>query len=63
MRQRRVITPYMGSRDQNVNASLSLLKVYKRLRTIDPEYKPASHCQVRLKSKQAERRARLHIVR
>ena len=63
MKPRRDITPYMGSRDINVNASLSLLKVYKRLRSVDPAYKPGSICQARLKSKQSERRIRLHIVR
>ena len=63
MKPRRDITPYMGSRDINVNASLSLLKVYKRIRLIDPAYKPASLCQARLKNKQAERRLRLHVVR
>lgn len=63
MRPRRDISPYMGSRDPNVNASLSLLKIYKLVRTIDPEYKPTSHFQARLKSKRAERRIRLHIVR
>lgn len=63
MKQRRFVTPYMGSRDINVNSSLSLLKVYKRIRTIDPEYKPGSRYQARLKSAQAERRFKLHIVR
>ena len=63
MKPRRDITPYMGSRDPNVNASLSLLKVYKRIRTIDPEYKPGSNYRTRLKSAQAQRRAKLHIVR
>jgi len=63
MKPRRDITPYMGSRDINVNASLSLLKVYKRIRSIDPAYKPGSNYQSRLKSAQAERRFKLHIVR
>lgn len=63
MKQRRDITPYMGSPDMGVNASLSLLKIYKRVRMIAPAHKPASRYQTRLKSSQAARRARLHIVR
>lgn len=63
MKPRHFITPYMGSRDANVNASLSLLKIYKRTRTIEPAYKPTSRYQSRLKSAQAERRFKLHIVR
>lgn len=63
MKPRRFISPYMGSSDSSINASLTLLKVYKRIRAIDPEYKPTSRYQARLKNKRAERRAKLHIVR
>jgi hypothetical protein len=63
MKPIRPIVPYMGSADINTNASLSLLKVYKRIRIFDPEYKPTSRYQARLKNKQAHRRLRLHIVR
>lgn len=63
MKPRRDITPYMCSSDSNINATITLLKVYKRIRTIDATHKPASRYQARLKSKQAARRAGLHIVR
>jgi hypothetical protein len=63
MKPRRDITPYMGSPDINTNASISLLKLFKRIRTIDPTYKPSSRYQARLKYKRAARRAALHIVR
>jgi hypothetical protein len=63
MKPRRDITPYMGSADSNVNASLTLLKVFKRIRSIDPTYTPPSRYQAGIKSKQATRRAALHIVR
>lgn len=63
MKPRRNITPYFGSTSLDVNASLSLLKIYKRIRTIDPAHKPGSRYQARLKSTQAERRFRLRIVR
>ncbi|HUX89120.1 MAG TPA: hypothetical protein VMV48_00330 [Gallionellaceae bacterium] len=63
MKPRRDITPYMCSADSSINAMLTLLKVFKRIRTIDATHKPASRYQARLKSKQATRRAHLHIVR
>jgi hypothetical protein len=63
MKPRRDIAPYMGSSDINTNASLSLLKVFKRLRCITATYKPDSRYQARLKNKRAARRATLHIVR
>lgn len=63
MKPRRFITPYMGSTSIGVNASLSLLKIYKRIRTIDPARKPSGNYQVRLKSRLAWRRIKLHIVR
>jgi hypothetical protein len=63
MKPIRNITPYMGSADSSVNASLTLLKVFKRIRSIDPAYTPPSRYQARIKSKQSTRRAALHIVR
>lgn len=63
MKPRRDLTPHMSNADNGINASLTLLKVYKRLRAIDPTYKPASRYQARLKNKQAARRLVLHIVR
>lgn len=63
MKPRRDITPYIASADNSINASITLLKVYKRIRTIDAIYKPASRYQARIKSEQAARRASLHIVR
>lgn len=62
MKPRRFISPYMGSSDISINASLTLLKVYKRIRMINPAYTPPSRYQARLKNKRAERRAKLHIV-
>ena len=63
MKPRRFITPYMSSVTSDVNASISLLKLYKRIRTIDPTHKPGSRYQARLKSAQAARKVKLHIVR
>jgi len=63
MKPRRDITPYMGSTDNGINATLTLMKVYKRLRTIDPTYKSASRYQARLKRKHAARRMKHGIVR
>ena len=63
MKPRRDITPYMGSSDVSVNASLTLGKLYKRIRMIDPAHKPSSRYQARLKNKQAVRRMRLGVVR
>ena len=63
MRPRRDITPYMGSTDIGINASLSLAKLYKRIRMIDPTHKPGSRYQARLKHKQAARRMKRGIVR
>lgn len=62
MKPRRDITPHMGNSD-STNASLTLLKLYKRIRTIDPTYKPTSRYQAQLKHKQATRRAELRIVK
>ena len=63
MKPRHDITPYTNSTDRNVNASISLLKIYKRLRDVDATYKPSSRFQARLKNKQAARQVKLHIVR
>lgn len=63
MKPRRDITPYMGSSDMSVNASLSLGKIYKRIRSIDPAYKPSSRYQIRLKNRQAARKMKHGIVR
>lgn len=63
MKPRRDITPYMGSTDSGVNASLTLGKLFKRLRTIDPAHKPGSRHQARLKNKRAARKMKCGIVR
>jgi len=63
MRAKRDVTPYMGSSDIRINAALSIAKVYKRLRTINPGYKPPSRYQARLKHKQVASRPKLEIVR
>lgn len=63
MKPRRDISPYMGSLDSGINASLTLGKLYKRIRLIDPAHKPSSRYQSRLKSRQAARRMRPGVVR
>lgn len=63
MKETRGLTLYMSSADINVNASISLRKLFKRIRDIDPTYRPSSRYQARLKHKHAARRATLHIVR
>lgn len=63
MKPRRDVMPYMGSSDMSVNASLSMLKLYKRIRLIDPTRKPVSRYQARLKNKLAARRSRPGIAR
>lgn len=63
MRPRRDITPYMGSSDLRVNVSLTLAKVYKRIRMIDSAWKPSSRYQARLKHRLAARRMKRGIVR
>jgi len=62
MKPRRDIAPHMGH-SISTSASLTLLKLYKRIRTIDPTYKPTSRYQARLKHTQATRRAELRIVK
>lgn len=57
------ITPYLNSTDERTNASVSLMRLYKRLRRINATYKPDSLYRQRMKNKRALRRAALHIVR
>lgn len=63
MKPRRDITPYMGSADNSINASLTLGKLCKRIRLIDPTHKPSSRYQARLKYRLAMRRMRPGVVR
>ena len=63
MKPRRDITPYMGSSDIGINASLTLGKLCKRIRMIDPAHKPSSRYQARLKNKLAARRMRPGVMR
>lgn len=63
MKPIRNLVPYMASKDASVNASLTMLKLFKRIRLLNPNYKPSSRYQMRLANKQAARRTRLHIVR
>jgi len=53
----------MSSADISTNASISLAKLYKRIRAIDPAYEPSSRFQVRMKNKRAALRPTLRIVR
>lgn len=63
MKPRRDVAPYMGSSDMGVNASLSLGKLYKRIRLINPASKPSSRYQIRLKNRQAARKMKHGTVR
>lgn len=63
MKQRADIVPYMYSADMSVNASISLAKIRKRIFMVNPNYKPLSKYQARLKSKRAARRLKHGIVR
>lgn len=63
MKPRRDVAPYMGSSDMSVNASLSLGKLYKRIRSINPASKPTSRYRARLLNKQAARKMKRGIVR
>lgn len=63
MKPRRDISPYTFSSDMAVNVSLSLAKIHKRIRMINPAYKPPSRYQARLKHKRAARRAKHGVVR
>lgn len=62
MKPRRDVYPYF-SPDKTVNVSLSLAKIFKRIRTVDPTYKPTSRYQARLKNKRAVRRLQPGLVR
>jgi hypothetical protein len=63
MKYRRDISPYMFSSDMAVNASLSLMKIHKRIRMVNPTHKPPSRYQARLKNKRAARRMKPGMVR
>lgn len=63
MKPRRDIAPYIASTNMSVNASLSLGKLYKRIRTIDPACKPSSRYRTRLLNRQAARKLKRGIVR
>ena len=63
MKPIRDLKPYMGSADDSINASLSLLKLFKRVRLLDPAYTPSSRYQMRLKHKRAVRRMKPGVVR
>lgn len=43
----------------NEPTGLLLMRVYRRIRAIDPSHKPTSHAVARAKYKQAEKRLRL----
>lgn len=55
MRPRRDVVPYTASTDMRVNASLTIAKLHKRIRLINPNYRPCSRYQSRIKHKRAER--------
>jgi len=57
MKPIRDLKPYMGSTDDSINASLSILKLFKRVRLFDPAYKPSSRYQARIKNRLAARKA------
>ena len=63
MKARLDIRPYSHSADWSVNLSITMRKIHKRILRIDPNYKPLSRFQARLKRKQAARRAKHGIVR
>jgi len=63
MKPRRDLTPHMCSSDSGINASLTLAKVYKRIRAISPGYKSSSRYQARLKHRLATRRMKRGIIR
>lgn len=63
MKPRRDITPYWLSSDMTVNASLSIMKIRKRIRVVNPAYKPSSRYQARLQNRRAARRMRSGVVR
>ena len=63
MKERRSIFPYMAGSSSDINGSLSLMKIYKRIRTLAPTCKPGSRYEWRLKSRKSVQRIKLHIVR
>ena len=63
MRPRRDVAPYTASANIGVNASLSIAKLYKRIRMVNPSYKPVTCYQARVKNKRALRRSKPGIVR
>ena len=62
MRPRRDIAPHI-SRDMTVNVSLTIAKLRNRIRLINPNYKPCSRYQAKIKHKRAARRIKPGIVR
>ena len=63
MKPRRDIMPYMFSPEVAVNVSLSIMKIRKRIRLVNPTYKPSSRYQAHLKNKRATRRVSPGMVR
>ena len=63
MKPRRDVSPYWFGASMDVNASLSIGKIRKRLISIDPTHRPASRYQARLRHKVAARHLRLGTVR
>jgi hypothetical protein len=63
MKPIRDLAPYMHSKNECTNTSLSLMKLYKRARRITATYKPDSLYRQRMKNQRAMRRAALHVVR
>lgn len=57
------IKAYAFSDDIGINASITMLRVNKRLRLRTPGYKPTSFYQKRIKNKRAARRFGTRIVR
>lgn len=63
MKPRRDISPHWFSLDMAVNASLTLAKIHKRIRLVDPAYRPPSRYQSRLKHRRAARLNKPGMVR
>ena len=63
MKQKSDVSPYIFSKDMSVNTTLSMNKIRKRIRMINPAYKPTSRYQARLKNKRSARLLKLGIVR
>ncbi|MGD9786320.1 MAG: hypothetical protein AB7U30_00035 [Sulfuricellaceae bacterium] len=45
------------------SAPQAITRLYRHLRTLSPAHKPDSHYAARIKSRAAERRAQLHLVK